>query len=142
MAIKNYTTKVPAVQTVGEIQGLLAAHGARKVMMDYSEQGKVEAVTFGLMLNGSMAGFRIDAKPQGVIRVMERDRLKCDAVQAENIAWRNIKDWVAAQIALVETEQATMDEVFLPYLLDSKDQPLYQRLAGGQGLLLQGGAES
>lgn len=35
MPIKNYTTKVPAVQTVGEIQGILAAHGARKVMMDY-----------------------------------------------------------------------------------------------------------
>ena len=28
MPIKNYTTKVPAVQTVGEIQGILAAHGA------------------------------------------------------------------------------------------------------------------
>lgn len=41
MPIKNYTTKVPAVQTVGEIQGILAAHGARKVMMDYAENGKV-----------------------------------------------------------------------------------------------------
>ena len=30
MPIKNYTTKVPAVQTVGEIQGILAAHGARR----------------------------------------------------------------------------------------------------------------
>lgn len=37
MPIKNYTTKVPAVQTVGEIQGILAAHGARKVMMDYPD---------------------------------------------------------------------------------------------------------
>lgn len=34
MPIKNYTTKVPAVQTVGEIQGILAAHGARKVMIN------------------------------------------------------------------------------------------------------------
>ena len=48
MPIKNYTTKVPAVQTVGEIQGILAAHGARKVMMDYAENGKVTAVTFAL----------------------------------------------------------------------------------------------
>lgn len=40
MPIKNYTTKVPAVQTVGEIQGILAAHGARKVMMDYCRQGR------------------------------------------------------------------------------------------------------
>ena len=51
MPIKNYTTKVPAVQTVGEIQGILAAHGARKVMMDYAENGKVTAVTFSGAIN-------------------------------------------------------------------------------------------
>ena len=139
MPIKNYTTKVPAVQTVGEIQGLLAAHGARKVMMDYSDNGNVEAVTFGLMIGGTMAGFRIDAKPKGVIRVMEKDHVKCDLAQAERIAWRNVKDWIAAQIALVETEQATMEEVFLPYLLDGNDVTLYQRIAEKQFLLTDGG---
>ena len=128
MPIKNYTTSVAAVQTVGEIQGLLAAHGARKVMMDYSASGKVEAVTFGLMINGSMAGFRIDAKPEGVIRVMKKDGKKCDEAQAERIAWRNVKDWIAAQLALVETEQAAMEQVFLPYLLDQTDTTLYQRM--------------
>lgn len=35
MAIKNYTTKVSTFQTLGEIQGTLAEHGARKVMIDY-----------------------------------------------------------------------------------------------------------
>lgn len=129
MPIKNYTTGVSAVQTVGEIQGLLAAHGARKVMMDYSDSGKVEAVTFGLMLNGTMAGFKIDAKPEGVIRVMKKDGKKCDEAQAERIAWRNVKDWIAAQLALVETEQAAMEQVFLPYLLDQDDRTLYQRIA-------------
>lgn len=132
MPIKNYSTGVSAVQTVGEIQGLLASHGARKVMMDYTEAGKVETVTFGLMINGSMAGFRIDAKPEGVIRVMKKDGKKCDEAQAERIAWRNIKDWIAAQLALVETEQAAMEQVFLPYLLDQTDTTLYQRLVERQ----------
>lgn len=57
MPIKNYMTKVPAAQTVGEIQGILAAHGARKVMMDYGDDGKVECVTFALdelMQSGSL----------------------------------------------------------------------------------------
>ena len=48
MPIKNYTTKVPAVQTVGEIQGLLAAHGARRVMMDYGDDGKVLAIRISI----------------------------------------------------------------------------------------------
>lgn len=128
MPIKNYTTKIDAVQTVGEIQGLLAGHGARKVMMDYSDQGRVEAVTFGLILNGNMAGFKIDARPEGVMAVMKKDGVRCDAAQAERIAWRNVKDWIAAQLALVETEQATMEQVFLPYLLDSAEKTLYEKV--------------
>lgn len=125
MPIKNYTTKIPAVQTVGEIQELLAVHGARKVMMDYSDRGKVEAVTFGLMISGTMAGFKIDARPEGVAAVMKKDGIKCDFAQAERIAWRNVKDWIAAQLAMVETEQATMQELFLPYLMDG-EKTLYE----------------
>ena len=76
MPIKNYTTKVPAVQTVGEIQGILAAHGARKVMMDYAENGKVTAVTFALDCCGSLHGFRLEARPDGVKAVMAKERTR------------------------------------------------------------------
>ena len=90
MPIKNYTTKVPAVQTVGEIQGLLAAHGARKVMMDYGDDGKVLAVTFALDCCGMLRGFRLEAKPDGVKNKVrpragrahcleKRQRLDCSA---------------------------------------------------------------
>jgi hypothetical protein len=34
---------------------------------------------------------------------------------ARKVAWRIIKDWVAAQLALIEAEQATLAQVFLPY---------------------------
>ena len=132
MPIKNYTTKVPAVQTVGEIQGILAAHGARKVMMDYGDDGKVLAVTFALDCCGMLRGFRLEAKPDGVLSVMAKERTKCDSEQAERIAWRNVKDWIAAQIALVETEQATMDELFLPKLVDWNERTLYEAFQGGQ----------
>lgn len=98
MPIKNYTTKIDAVQTVGEIQGLLAGHGARKVMMDYSDKGKVEAVTFGLMLNGNMAGFKIVARPKGVMAVMKKDGVRCDAAQAEPPKVEPPSEWDYEQI--------------------------------------------
>ncbi len=139
MPIKNYTTKVPAVQTVGEIQGILAAHGARRVMMDYGDNGSVTAVTFGLECNGFLQGFRLEANPQGVMRVMQKERMKCDLEQAERIAWRNVKDWIAAQVALVETEQATMDELFLPKLVGKNEKTLYQTFQSGQLMLGDGG---
>lgn len=138
--IKNYTTKIPAVQTVGEISGILAAHGARKVMLDYDETGKVTAVTFALPFRDSLLGFRMDAKVSGVMAAMAKEGRKCEWQQAENIAWRNVKDWITAQIAMVESEQATMDELFLPMLLDDqKNKTLYQVFQEGRLALDSGG---
>lgn len=140
MPIKNYTTKVSATQTVGEIQGILASHGARRVMMDYGPDGSVTAVTFGLDCCGEMRGFRLEAKLEGIMSVMSKDRVKCDRKQAERIAWRNVKDWISAQVALVETEQATMDELFLPKLVDRNDRTLYQVYEAGVLALPETGA--
>lgn len=136
MAIKNYTTKVSVLQTVGEIQVILATHGARKVMMDYDPAGNVIAVTFGLEgVDEKIYGFRLEAKAHGVAAVMEREGKKCDPAQAERIAWRNIKDWIAAQVALVETEQASMAEVFFPKLIGKDQQTVYEAFHAGQPLL-------
>ena len=139
MPIKNYTIKVPAVKTVGEIQGILAAHGARKVMMDYDEGGRVTAITFTLECFGNVHAFRLEAKPDGVKAVMAKERSKCDDEQAERIAWRNLKDWVAAQVALVETEQATMDELFFPKLADLNEWTIYEAFQSGRLAIGDGG---
>ena len=37
--------------------------------------------------------------------------------QAIRTSWRILKDWVEAQMALLETGMVTMDEIFLPYML-------------------------
>ena len=36
-------------------------------------------------------------------------------MQATRTAWRIVKDWVEAHIALVETQMVTAPQVFLPY---------------------------
>lgn len=46
MAIKNYTTKVDAYTSIGEIQGALARHGATKIMIDY-DNGKPQRSRLG-----------------------------------------------------------------------------------------------
>ena len=37
--------------------------------------------------------------------------------RAIRTSWRILKDWVEAQMALLETGMVTMDEIFLPYIL-------------------------
>ena len=135
--IKNYTTKISAAQTVGEIQEILATHGAKRIMMEYGEKGRVASVTFALECFGALHAFRLEPKSSGVKAVLTKERIKCDDSQAERIAWRNIKDWIAAQIALVEAEQATMEELFLPQLVGEDDTTVYDVFATGKSKLLQ-----
>lgn len=134
MPIKNYSTKVPAAQTVGEIQAILARHGASRVMLEYGEGGRVLGVSFIVPDAGS---FRLPAKAEAVLRVMRRQKVSCDEKRAENVAWRNVKDWVDAQMALVETGQAEVAEVMLPYMLDN-GRTLYEVMA--ERMLGDGGA--
>ena len=51
--------------------------------------------------------------------------------QAYHTAWRIIKDWVEAQLALLETEMVDFEEVFMPYILSGRET-LYQALSEGR----------
>lgn len=102
MAIKNYTSGVDIYTSLGEIQGALARAGATKIMVDY-ESGKPTAVTFAIETVAGTRGFRLPAAVDGTLRVFAAQKIKADRAQAERTAWRNIRDWVLAQLALVES---------------------------------------
>ena len=139
VAIKNYTSTVDMYTSLGEIQGALARAGASKIMVDY-DAGKPVAVTFAIQTISGMRGFRLPAAVDGTLRVFAKQRVKADRTQAERTAWRNVRDWVLAQIALVESCDAAVDEVFLPYLVDGNGRTLYQAYSAGQ-LALEDGRE-
>ncbi len=135
MPIKNYTTRVDVYQSLGEIQGALAKNGARKIMIDYDEKGNPVGVTFGINTPQGSLGFLLPANIEGVLKVFAKQKIKTDRAQAERTAWRNIRDWVLAQMAFVEAGNVEVDEVFLPYLTDGKGRTLYQVYQSGQLLL-------
>ena len=124
----------PDQDFLGEIQGALARAGATKIMVDY-ESGKPTAVTFAIETAAGMRGFRLPAAVDGTLRVFTAQRIKADRDQAERTAWRNIRDWVLAQLALVESCDIAVDEVFFPYLTDKSGKTLYQVYAAGQLML-------
>lgn len=132
MAIKNYTTKIDVYTSLGEIQGALAKGGARKIMIDYNENGKPCGVTFGMMIDGRLMGFQLPANIDGVEAVFKKQKVRADREQAERTAWRNIRDWVLAQMAFVEAGNVKTDEVFLPYLTNGQGMTLYEAFTSGQ----------
>lgn len=132
MAIKNYTTAVEVHKSLGEIQAALASHGARKIMVDYDSTGNPVGITFGIETPDGPRGFLLPANVAGVKAVFSRQKVREPEGQAERTAWRNIRDWIMAQMAIVEAGQVELQEVFFPYLTDGRGRTVYQLYQGGQ----------
>lgn len=139
MAIKNYTTEVDVYKSLGEIQAALASHGARKIMVDYDADGQPIGVMFAIETPIGPRGFCLPANVDGVRAVFDQQKVRAKPGQAERTAWRNIRDWIMAQMAIIEAGQVQLEEVFLPYLTDNRGKTLYQLYRGGQ-LALEGGS--
>ena len=155
MPIKNYTTQVSAMKSVGEIQGNLVAHGARAIMVDYSEDGIPTGLSFAIPTQHGDISFRLPAHVQQVEKILLDMRSRpletwqsdyarvIDRIrkQAARVAWRIIKDWVAAQVAIIETEMVTLTQVFLPYMQVEGEQTLYEAMANNRFQLGPGKGE-
>ena len=141
MPLLNYTTKVDVFTTLGAIQGQLVKHGAKKIMQDYDDDGHISALSFLVETPTGPRGIRLPANVDAVHAVLIRQRIKCDREQAERVAWRIVKDWVEAQMAILESEMVQMDEIFLPYMVNGSGQTLFQAYRNNQ-LMLEGGADN
>lgn len=135
MPLLNYTTKVNVFNTLGEIQAQLVKHGAKKIMQDYDEVGHITALIFMIDTPLGPRGIRLPANTEAVHAVLLRQKVKCDRDQAERVAWRIIKDWVEAQMAILESEMVQMDEIFLPYMIDRSGKTLFQKYQNDQLML-------
>lgn len=138
MPIKNYTTVKDVYESLGEIQGALAKNGARKIMVDYDAAGQPTGLTFAIETPDGPRGFILPANVDGVMAAFARQKIKQDRAQAQRTAWRNVRDWIMAQMAFIEAGNVRLDEVFLPYLTDGSGRTLYQLYQGGQLTLGEG----
>ncbi|OJJ21395.1 hypothetical protein BKI52_12615 [marine bacterium AO1-C] len=128
MPILNYTTGIKTEKTLGEIRQILVNHGATKIVTDYQNKIPV-SVTFAIELDGRLVPYSLPANHKGVLNAMQKDikipkRYKTEE-QAVRVSWRIIKDWIEAQMALIDAHLAEMTEVFLPYLITKKGNTLY-----------------
>ena len=145
MAIKNYTTDVPVNKTVSEIHLMLADHGAKRILFDYGADSKVTAISFTIETPTGEQAVRLPANVERVREVLRqqkynprnRNRSQIDDSrdQAERVAWRIVKDWLAAQLAILDTEMVDVQQVFLPYFLNRQGQTLYEVYSSGSLML-------
>lgn len=135
MPILDYTTKVAVHTTIGQIQACLVKHGARKIMQEYNENGHITALTFSVDTPFGQRAVILPANPDSVQRVLQTQKVKCDFAQAERVAWRIVKDWVEAQMAILESEMVQIDQIFLPYMVNNEGKTLCEAYQSKQLLL-------
>lgn len=137
MPLLNYTTKINVHVTLGEITAQLVTHGAKRIMQDYDDENRITALTFCIETPAGVRGIRLPANVDAVHKVLAKQKVKCDRDQAERVAWRIVKDWVEAQMAILESEMVQMDEIFLPYMVNSTGKTFFQAYQANQ-LRLEG----
>ena len=130
IGILNYTTKISTEKTVGEIQQMLAKIKAKAILTEYDDDAVLCALSFRISTPTGIMSFKLPANIEGVLKSLEerQTRMPKTREQAAKVAWRIIKDWVEAQLALVEAEIADIREVFLPYAQGLDGVTVYEAL--------------
>lgn len=143
MPLLNYTTKVPAHKSIAEISQMLAKAGARQIMHQYDNDGSITGLAFSIELEGQQIGFRLPTDWRPIQPIMEELRRKNSkigtfVVEREhciNLAWRITKDWVEAQLAIIEIKMVKPEQVFLPYMVQQNGRTLYENAVDSKFLL-------
>lgn len=140
MAILNYTTKIDAWKTVNEVQQILSKHKVSHFSIKNEGTFPV-ALSFCVDYKGQPLNYLLPCNHEGVLNCLKKDRKvpksSKNSEQALCTSWRIIKDWVEAQMAIVESELAPIQEVFMPYLvINSSGETLSNRILNGDGMKL------
>lgn len=136
MPTLNYTTTVPVTRTIAEIQDSLSKHGASSIATDYVD-GKPAGLAFIVPTPHGPRQFAMPVDVDAVHRLLVNQKAGRDGhkrnprvddrrEQAERVAWRVMREWLVAQLAIIEAQMASLDQVMLPYLKVDADRTLYE----------------
>jgi hypothetical protein len=134
--IMNYSTSVPAARSVAEISQRLARHGADTIAVQYVG-GEPSAIAFRIATEHGPRSFELPANVDGVVAALARtvtEKRYQGRPHAQRVAWRILKDWIEAQIAVIEAGLSTLDTVMLPYMVTPSGRTLAVEYRASAGL--------
>lgn len=141
MALKNTYSRAPAAQSVKEIQEALVKAGASGMLFEYEKgTGRIEALKFILPVGSNKVGFALPVNWRRFQAVIEQEGIgkSSDEDYVYRVAWRCLRDWVLAQLALYETQIVELPQIFLPFAVGKDNQTLYEKVIQGKFLLGSG----
>lgn len=140
MAILNYTTKINHYTTIAEIQEMLSKRGVQKIVIDNDQNGLPVGISFIVLWEVTPICYSLPCNFDGVLRAMQNNkkvpRSLCNREQALRVGWRIIKDWINAQMAIVDASVATIPEIFLPYAISKNGVTVHEFIRTNKNNLL------
>ena len=152
LGLKNYTTGISVDKTILEIEQILSKHGATDIWKQFDGATNITCINFAVNTEFGKMPFRLPMNVLAVSQILKNEkksgklgglsnREATDLEQARRVGWRIIKDWVDAQMALVEIKLVKIEQVFLPYAYDfHTGKTLYETFREKKmaGLLMEG----
>ncbi len=132
-----YSTKIDSSKTCMEIQALLLKHGATEILIQ-ADSGIIKGISFRIVTAHGHLPFVLPANVEKVQVVLRRDHEPRfhNIEQARRTGWRIILRWIESQLAYIESEMVTLDQIMLPFLeVDNGERTLYAKMID-EGFLL------
>lgn len=129
--IKAYSTDVPVDRTIAEIEKMLTTSGANKIVKDYDGVGNPIGLSFIINTPHGRMPVKMPVRIEKVFEVFKIQVSKhllerrywegtWAKAQAARVGWRILRDWLDAQLALINVEMASVSEIFLPYVYSQR----------------------
>jgi hypothetical protein len=128
----NYTTVIEPDKSAAECMAMLGKFGAKRAGIAYDEHRVPFGLAFVLATRWGDRMYELPVDFAATQRVLQRaydsgniSRKFTEPAQGRRVAWRVIKDWLEAQLALIEAGLMDSERVMFPYMLVSPGQSLF-----------------
>lgn len=145
MGLLNYSTQVKVENTVMEIEKILISSGAERILKEYTPTGEISSLSFTINIDNGTVPIKLPIQLEEVMQTINEQvetfvrknhenrrvvpkKFKNDRDQARRVAWRIIKDWLEAQLAMIFLKQVKLQQVFLPYIVGLNGETLYEQI--------------
>lgn len=133
--IRNYTSEVPAKNSINRIEDLLVSAGAKHIGKTYSDEGGVTGFKFLLPVNNLQLTFDINPAVENVFKFMMEQRVNSLTnaqreilrEQAERTAWKNQAELIQIQLDMVAVNQVDMMQAMFLSLTDGTET-VYEKM--------------
>jgi len=133
----NYSTQISADVTSGECMRLLGRYGASAVSITF-EAREPAGLSFRITTDLGDHGYQVRVRWKGTHLLLKQAQAKgllkhkvraaawyVTEEHAKAVAWRQLRDWLEGNLAMVEAGQFELSEVMLPWRLLAPGQTMF-----------------